>query len=111
MTRRGPRPKDFGKLWNMVDLSMNQARRRLGSLVRRAVSDHERVTITDHGLPAAVLVNAQELADLEEAVALAEYRVRQAEGTNKTVPHAEVRERFGIAQPGPEISGTSNPPA
>jgi prevent-host-death family protein len=64
----------------MVDLSMTEARRQFRSLVRRAASTRERVTITDHGQPAVVLVNAQELADLEDALALAEYDARCARG-------------------------------
>jgi prevent-host-death family protein len=78
----------------MVDLSMGQARMRLGALVRRASTRRERVTITDHGKPAAVLVNAEELADLEEALALAEYRARQASGDQVLIPHDEARKRL-----------------
>jgi prevent-host-death family protein len=44
----------------MVDLSMTEARKQFGSTVRRAATARERTTITDHGQPAAVLVNAQE---------------------------------------------------
>ncbi len=80
----------------MADLSLTEARRRFGTLVRGAASG-ERTTITDHGRPAAVLVNAQELADLEEALALAEYRARQAAGLDRPVPHLQVRERLGLA--------------
>ena len=80
----------------MTDLPLTEARKRFGSLVRRAATSRERVTITDHGQPAAVIVNAQELADLEEALALAEYRAAQAEGTATTVPQSEVRQRLGL---------------
>jgi prevent-host-death family protein len=80
----------------MVDLSMTEARKQFGSMVRRAATARERTTITDHGQPAVVLVNAQELADLEEALALAEYRAQRAEGTFASVPHSEVRERLGL---------------
>jgi len=75
---------------------MTEARKQFGTLVRRAATVRERVTITDHGQPAAVLVNAQELADLEEALALAEHRARQAAGEHRPVPHAVVRERLGL---------------
>lgn len=79
-------------------VSMANARATLGSLVRRAAHGRERITITDHGHPAAVLVNPQELADLEDAAALAEYRARRATGTlEAAVPHAEVRRRLGLA--------------
>ncbi|MEN2418694.1 prevent-host-death family protein [Streptomyces rimosus] len=39
----------------------------------------------------------QELADLEDALALAQYRARQASGeTPAGIPHAEVRVRLGL---------------
>jgi PHD/YefM family antitoxin component YafN of YafNO toxin-antitoxin module len=41
-----------------------------------ASTRRERITITDHGVPAAVLVNAQELADLDDDLAIALYRGR-----------------------------------
>ncbi|MFJ7159791.1 type II toxin-antitoxin system prevent-host-death family antitoxin [Streptomyces sp. NPDC101118] len=56
----------------------------------------ERITITDHGQPAAVLINPQELADLEDALALALYRERQSAGGAETVPHEDVRARLGL---------------
>ncbi|GCD46407.1 prevent-host-death family protein [Streptomyces paromomycinus] len=39
---------------------------------------------------------AQELADLEDARALAQYRARQESGETAGVPHAEVRARLGL---------------
>ncbi|MDQ1306987.1 MAG: hypothetical protein QG671_2819 [Actinomycetota bacterium] len=80
----------------MVDVSMTEARKRFGFLVRQAVTSRQRTTITDHGQPAAVIVNAQELADLEEALALAEYRVQKVTGTLVSVSQAEARERLGL---------------
>jgi prevent-host-death family protein len=82
----------------MTDLPLTEARKRFGSLVRRAATTRERVTITDHGHPAAVIVNAQELADLEEALALAEYRAAQAHGSATTVSHSEARRRLGLPE-------------
>jgi prevent-host-death family protein len=79
-------------------LPITEARARFGSLVRRASTTRERITITDHGVAAAVLINAQELADLEDDLALAQYRARQAEGTVETVLHREVRRRLGLDQ-------------
>ncbi len=80
----------------MTELPLTEARKRFGSLVRRAATTRERVTITDHGHPAAVIVNAQELADLEEALALAEYRVAQADGTVTTVSQSDARRRLRL---------------
>ncbi|RBM21383.1 type II toxin-antitoxin system Phd/YefM family antitoxin [Streptomyces sp. PT12] len=75
---------------------MTEARAKFGTLVRRAAHSHERITITDHGHPAAVLINAQDLADLEDALAVAEYRQRVADGTAVFIPHEEVRRRLGL---------------
>jgi prevent-host-death family protein len=75
---------------------ITEAGARLESLVRQACHCRDRVTITDHGEPAAVLINPQELADLDEAVALANFRAQQAAGTARTVPHDEVRARLGL---------------
>jgi prevent-host-death family protein len=77
-------------------LPMTEARGQFGALVRRAAARRERITITDHGQPAAVLINPQELADLEDALALALYRAEKAAGTLQTVPHREVRTRLGL---------------
>ncbi|GAA3122863.1 type II toxin-antitoxin system Phd/YefM family antitoxin [Streptomyces goshikiensis] len=77
-------------------LPITEARAKFGSLVRRASHARERITITDHGQPAAVLINPQELADLEDALALALYRERQSAGTAAAVPHRDVRARLGL---------------
>ncbi|MBW5485496.1 type II toxin-antitoxin system Phd/YefM family antitoxin [Streptomyces bambusae] len=77
-------------------LPPTEARARLASLVRRASHAGERITITDHGQPAAVLISPQELAGLEEALALALYRERGRSGVVATVPHADVRARLGL---------------
>ncbi|WP_049576782.1 type II toxin-antitoxin system Phd/YefM family antitoxin [Streptomyces sp. SBT349] len=74
---------------------MTEARARFGTLVRRAAHSHERITITDHGHPAAILINAQDLADLEDALAVAEYRQRVADGRARFIPHTEARRRLG----------------
>jgi prevent-host-death family protein len=78
-------------------LPITEARGQFGSLVRRASTRRERITITDHGVPAAVLINAQELADLEDDLAIAQYRAEQAAGTLKTTPNGEVRARLGLS--------------
>lgn len=80
------------------EVPITEARARLGSLVRRASHSRDRVTITDHGEPAAVLINPQELADLEESLALADFRAQQATGTVRTIPHDEVRARLGLSR-------------
>jgi prevent-host-death family protein len=77
-------------------LPMTEARGQFGALIRRAATRRERITITDHGEPAAVLINPQELADLEDDLALAQYQAQKTAGTLRTVPHGEVRTRLGL---------------
>ncbi|MFB6864269.1 type II toxin-antitoxin system Phd/YefM family antitoxin [Streptomyces virginiae] len=77
-------------------LPITEARAKFGSLVRRTSHARERITITDHGQPAAVLINPQELADLEDALALALYRARQSTGSAVPVAHDDVRARLGM---------------
>ncbi|WP_406451224.1 type II toxin-antitoxin system Phd/YefM family antitoxin [Streptomyces sp. NBC_00876] len=79
-------------------LPITEARAHFGPLVRRSSNARERITITDHGQPTAVLINPQELAELEDALALAQYQARQASGTAETVPHDQGRARLGLAQ-------------
>lgn len=75
---------------------ITEARTCLGSLVRRTAHARERITITDHGQPAAVLINPQELEDLEDELAVAQYRLRKANGQVTGVPHEEVRKLLGL---------------
>ncbi|WP_030244909.1 type II toxin-antitoxin system Phd/YefM family antitoxin [Streptomyces sp. NRRL S-350] len=83
---------------------ITEARARLGKLVRPASHARERITITGHGQPAAVLINPQEPADLEDvpalavalALALARYRARQVADAAAAVPHEQVRAQLGL---------------
>jgi PHD/YefM family antitoxin component YafN of YafNO toxin-antitoxin module len=68
----------------------------LQSLVRHAARNRERVTITDPDEPAAVVISADELEDLEDALAVAQSRLREARGETTWVPHEEVRRRLGF---------------
>ncbi|HEY0687995.1 MAG TPA: type II toxin-antitoxin system prevent-host-death family antitoxin [Kribbella sp.] len=79
-------------------LPITEARGQFGSLVRRASTRRERITITDHGQPAAVIINAQELEDLEDDLAFARYEAEKAAGTLRTVPHDDVREQLGLVE-------------
>ena len=66
------------------------------SLVRRAVRSRERITITDQDEPSAVVISAEELEDLEDALAVAQSRLREAGGGTTWVPHDDVRHRLGF---------------
>ncbi len=69
----------------------------IGRLVRRVARTRERVTISERGEPAAVLISVEELADLEDGLALARYRLAQANGTvGEGVPLSALREQWGM---------------
>src|SRR3954453_14015592 len=68
----------------------------LQSLVRRAARNRGRITITDQDEPSAVLISVDELEDLEDALVVAEARLREASGDSRRIPHAEVRRRLGL---------------
>ncbi|MEV6107104.1 type II toxin-antitoxin system prevent-host-death family antitoxin [Streptomyces sp. NPDC051940] len=68
-----------------------EARGKLGELARRA-AQHEHITLTDRGVPAAVLVSPAELAELQDALAIACLERDRALGiTAEPVPHADAR--------------------
>lgn len=52
----------------MVTTPLGDARDRLSEYVSEVESTHERVTITRHGHAAAVLISAEDLAELEETI-------------------------------------------
>ena len=51
-------------------LSLAAVKARLSELVDRVVGQHDRVTITRNGRPAAVLVSPEDLDELEETLAI-----------------------------------------
>ncbi|MFP8959589.1 type II toxin-antitoxin system prevent-host-death family antitoxin [Streptomyces nanhaiensis] len=71
--------------------SLAEARGKLGALARRAAR-HERITLTGHGVPVAVLVPLSELEDLEDALAITRLeRDRSLGRTGVPIPHDEAR--------------------
>jgi len=54
--------------------------------------------MTDQDEPAAVVISADELEDLEDALAVAQSRLREARGETTWVAHEEVRRRLGFDQ-------------
>jgi PHD/YefM family antitoxin component YafN of YafNO toxin-antitoxin module len=80
----------------MTDVPLQEAQGLLSSLVQRTASTRERVTITEDGHAAAVLMNPEELLELEEELAIQRYLVQKAEGTLVRIPHAEAMARLGL---------------
>lgn len=88
----------------MTTLPLTEVKLRLNELIDSAVSTHERVTITKHGKPAAVLISLDDLESLEETlywqaqpgvhadIAKAD---EEAEA-GALMSEAEVRRRYGV---------------
>lgn len=51
-------------------LPLHEAKARLSEIVSRVVGQHERVTVTVHGHPSAVLIAPEDLEALEETIAV-----------------------------------------
>ena len=52
----------------MTTIPLTEAKAKLNELVDDAVTTHERVTITRHGRPAAVLISVEDLESMEETL-------------------------------------------
>lgn len=77
--------------WMSATYPITEARGKLGELARRA-AQHKHITLTDQGVPTAVLISPAELEDLEDALALARLERDRALGrTEALVPHDEAR--------------------
>jgi prevent-host-death family protein len=52
----------------MTTISLTEAKAKLNELVDDATTTHERVVITKHGRPAAVLISLDDLESMEETI-------------------------------------------
>jgi prevent-host-death family protein len=68
------------------------ARSRFGELVNRARFGHERVILTEHGTPVAVIISVDELAEMQAVVDAADLAATAAvRATGQTgIPHEQV---------------------
>jgi antitoxin YefM len=88
----------------MTTLPLTEAKAKLNELIDSAISTHQRVTITRHGKPAAVLMSVDDLEALEETLYwqsqpgvqedIAKARDEAEAGT--LMSEAEVRRRYGV---------------
>jgi antitoxin YefM len=88
----------------MTTLPLTEVKARLNELVEEAVATHERVTITRHGRPAAVLISVDDLEAMEETLFwqsqpgihedVKESRATKREG--QLYDEAAVRQRYGL---------------
>ena len=58
------------RLMTMTILSLAEVKSHLSELVGRVNSQHERVTVTVHGKPSAVLIAIEDLESLEDTIAI-----------------------------------------
>jgi antitoxin YefM len=89
----------------MSAVPLGEARDRLSEYVSEVERTHNRITITRHGHPAAVLISAEDLASIEETLeilgtpgaldAIREGRADAAAG--RLVDIDEIKARFGVA--------------
>ena len=90
----------------MTTLPLTDVKARLNELIDEAVRTNERVTITRHGRPAAVLISVDDLESLEETIfwsgvpglsdEIAEGRAEAEAGT--VLGEAEIRARYGVGR-------------
>ncbi len=88
----------------MTAVPLGEARNRLSEYVADVERTHERVTITRHGHPAAVLISADDLASLEETLeilgtpgavqAIAEGKADAVAG--RFIDNDEIKARYGL---------------
>jgi prevent-host-death family protein len=89
----------------MSAVPLGEARDRLSEFVAEVERTHERVTITRHGHPAAVLISVDDLASIEETLeilgtpgALQAIREGQSDAAaGRFADNDEVKARFGVS--------------
>jgi antitoxin YefM len=62
--------RELVTLVTMSALPLAEVKAHLSEVVQRVSTQHERVTITVHGRPAAVLISVDDLESLEETIAV-----------------------------------------
>ena len=90
---------------SMTAVPLGEARDRLSQYVTDVERTHERVTITRHGHPAAVLISADDLAAIEETLAVlgtpgAVQGIREGQAdavADRFVDNDEIKARYGVA--------------
>jgi prevent-host-death family protein len=88
----------------MITLPLTEVKAKLNELVDSTASTHERVTITKHGKPVAVLISLDDLEVLEETLYWqaqpgVHEDIAKAHGEAEAgtlMSEAEVRRRYGV---------------
>lgn len=90
----------------MSTLPLTEVKARLNELIDAAVTTHERVTITRHGKPAAVLISVEDLESMEETLYWQSQpgvrddiaKAREEAAAGELWDEAAVRRRYGVGQ-------------
>ena len=88
----------------MSAVPLGEARDRLSEYVAEVERTHERVTITRHGHPAAVLMSVNDLASIEETLELlgtpgAAQAIREGQAdaaADRFADNDEIKARYGV---------------
>lgn len=88
----------------MTTLPLTEVKLRLNELIDSAMSTHERVTITKHGKPAAVLISLDDLESLEETLYWQAQpgvhadiaKAHEEAEAGALLSEAQVRRRYGV---------------
>ena len=96
---------DLARIHKMSAVPLGEARDRLSEYVAEVERTHQRVTITRHGRPAAVLISVDDLASIEETLeilgtpgAVQAIREGQADAeAGRFADNDEIKARFGVA--------------
>jgi len=98
-------PVVLARLSGMTAVPLGEARDRLSEFVAEVERTHERVTITRHGHPAAVLISADDLASIEETLDIlgtpgASEAIREGQAdaaASHFADNNEIKARYGVA--------------
>ncbi len=84
----------------MSTLPLAEVKSHLSELVGRVAGQHERVTVTVHGRPSAVLLAVEDLESLEETIAVLSDRdsVRQLADSDSEVARGEGESEEQLAE-------------
>lgn len=88
----------------MTTLPLTEAKAKLNELVEDAVSTQQRITITRHGRPAAVLLSVDDLESMEETLFWMSQpgihedisAARAEEASGRLQDEAAIRRRYGV---------------
>lgn len=100
----------------MSAVPLSEARDRLSEFVADVERTHERVTITRHGHPAAVLIAADDLASIEETLEIlgtrgAAQAIREGQAdavAGRFADNDDIKARYGIGTCERDVPGSGH---